>query len=234
MAEDKCRSKYVFIKTILDPSSAPVFPQGRSIVAEVLRREVGSCVVWAKHGQHDGDGCDHFHAVVRFADQTPWSWLRADLMNADPHSYSAPGRGWQRCVRYLLHLDNPDKVPIPRENLAFRGAISQDEVDMLIGRPRAALINDIRQGAPGRTTFQLVDWLCCERGHSPGEVAQMLRCIVAVNSYLGPIQYADQPIPGVQPLADPRLGDDPPGPPVDDPFGPPDDDLVPPPDLFDL
>lgn len=180
---DVLRSKYVFIKTILDP--------GRELAAELSKHHVDWSMVWAYHDNHD---TPHYHAVIRFASTEVWQWLRNWLMQPDhdPHSYSAPGRGWQRCVRYLLHLDSPDKLPIPRKNLSFTGAISGDEISMLLGRPRASLLADIRN-CPKRDTFALVDWLVNEKGHTPGEVAQMLRCITAVNSYLGPLSLLARP-----------------------------------------
>lgn len=189
------RSKYVFYKTVLDPA----------LTVDPWLRDwgVGWAHVWAKH-EHDevAQGSKpfcHYHGVIRFASTVSWQWFRDRLMRPDndPHSYSAPGRGWQRCVRYLLHLDSPDKPPIPRSNLSYSGEISEDEISMLLGRPRASLLSDIRN-APRMDTFSLVDWLVNEKGHTPGEVAQMLRCITAVNSYLGPLSLLSRPgdIPG--------------------------------------
>lgn len=200
MADERLRSKYVFIKTILAPDVL-LWPS-------IKQRDPDAALVWAKHDAHDGDDVEHYHAVIRFTTQADWSWLRRDLMKADPHSYSKAARAWQRCVRYLLHLDNPDKPPVPRANLGFVGGISVDEIEMLLGKPRGMLLHDIRT-AGQRNTFELVDWLVNERGYGPGEVCQMLRCIVAVNAYLGPIQAADfAPAPPVPALAGATVDDD--------------------------
>lgn len=180
MGKDATRSKYVFVKTQLDP---------KEILVPALREHSHDwAIVWAKH--EDDPKNVHFHAVIRFASTESWAWLRADLMNKDEHSYSAAARGWQRCVRYLLHLDSPDKPPIPRENLSWAGEISDDEISMLLGRPRAYLLHDLRS-APFHDTFRLVDWLVNERGHGPGEVTAMLNCIMAANKFLGPIASLD-------------------------------------------
>lgn len=176
MPKEATRSKYVFIKTIWNP--------GETIVPLLRDRCHDWAIVWAKH--QDDPLNVHYHAVIRFASTESWQWLRNSLMENDPHSYSAAARGWQRCVRYLLHLDSPDKPPIPRENLSYAGDISDDEVSMLLGRPRAYLLHDL-QTAPFRDTFRLVDWLINERGHGPGEVTAMLNCIMAANKFLGPL-----------------------------------------------
>ena len=68
---------------------------------------------------------------------------------------------------------------------------------MLLGGLARPCFADIRN-APKIDTFSLVDWLVNEKGHTPGEVAQMLRCITAVNQYLGPLSLLARPgdIPG--------------------------------------
>lgn len=184
MAESTTRSKYCFYKTQLDPA----------LTVDPWLRDwgIGWSHVWAKH-EHDPNNV-HYHGVIRFASTVSWQWLRNKLQEPqnDPHAYSAVGRGWQRCVRYLLHLDSPDKPPIPRANLSYSGDITEDEIAMLLGRPRASLLSDIRN-APHKDTFALVDWLVNEKGHTPGEVAQMLRCITAVNQFLGPLSLLARP-----------------------------------------
>lgn len=187
-AKDTTRSKYVFLKTILDPDDRR---DGAQCLLDVLAaNSTGWSIVWARHDHAEtsaaGSSPTHYHAVIRFASTESWSWLRSWLHDHDGHEYCAAGRGWQRCVRYLLHLDSPDKPVIPRSNLQYRGEITEDEISMLLGRPRASLLADIRL-APHKDTFGLVDWLVNERGHTPGEVAQMLRCIMEVNRYVGPI-----------------------------------------------
>lgn len=207
MASTSTRSKYVFYKTQLDPAT--------SVDPWLRDWGIGWAHVWAKH-EHDPKNV-HYHGVIRFAVPTSWQWFRDKIQEPgnDPHAYSAAGRGWQRCVRYLLHLDSPDKPPIPRCNLSYSGDISEDEIAMLLGRPRASLLSDIRN-APKKDTFGLVEWLVNEKGHSPGEVAQMLRCITAVNSYLGPLSLLSRPgdIPGAFPggarmVSSPVQDDDP-------------------------
>lgn len=196
--ESRLRSKYVFIKSILNPHD--------KWFADLKEHDHDVALVWARHDAHDGDDVEHFHAVIRFSGQMDWTWLRSQMMRDDPHSYSKPARSWQRCIRYLLHLDNPDKPPVPRENLGFAGGIGADEVEMLLGKPRGMLLTDIRN-AGRRSTFELVDWLVNERGHGPGEVAQMLRCIVAVNQFLGPLSNADG-VPAVPALSGATVDDD--------------------------
>lgn len=66
----------------------------------------------ATHPAHDSKPV-HQHLVLNFPSQMSCDFLRKKCMEADSHSYSAPCRSFRRCVRYLLHLDNPDKDTIP-------------------------------------------------------------------------------------------------------------------------
>lgn len=174
MSVRQLRSKYVVIKTYadaLDPSE----------VVEKIQKDYPDCaVVWARHPGKS----PHDHYVVRFAMAgTTWTNLRNWLMQRDPHSYSQVGRMWTRSVRYLLHLDNPEKEPIPRDNLMWAGEIDEDEIHVLLGAPRASLLGDLQHLPDGKTATDAVDWLVNERGHGPGEVAAMVRCLMAVAEY---------------------------------------------------
>lgn len=118
---DSLQSTMVNVKTVL-----PV---------EDVRRKVmslwPSCIFVA--ATHDEPGkVKHCHCVVRFEVPTRWNLLRQWLETHDPHNYSKPARSWRRSVRYLLHLDNPDKSRIPRAALVSDG-IDEDELEQLLG-----------------------------------------------------------------------------------------------------
>lgn len=177
MAEDLTRSRYVAIKTSLEAVPDPL-----AVVHRIASEWPEAAIVWANHPAESG-GHPHTHYMVRFPVQTSWGSLRKWLMNVDPHSYSAVGRSWTRAVRYLLHLDNPEKDFIPRDSLHWSG-IPDEEVEIILGAPRRPLLNDIRNPSAPKTPFGFVDWLVNERGHSPGEVASMLRCVLAASEYV--------------------------------------------------
>lgn len=176
------RSRYLAIKTSLE-----AVPDPGVLVRRILNEWPEAAVCWADHPAESG-GHPHTHYMVRFPVQTSWAkvrtWLQDPVSGMDPHSYCAVGRSWTRAVRYLLHLDNPDKDYIPRESFHFEGEIKREEIEILLGAPRKPLLEDIRSAHCPKTPFGFVDWLVNERGHSPGEVASMLRCVLAASEYV--------------------------------------------------
>lgn len=195
------RSKYLAIKTSLEAIPDP------SVVVDYIhkpRDEFGlgqpeAAVCWANHPAECG-GHPHTHYVVRFPSQVYWGAIRSKLKElGDDHAYSDVGRSWTRSVRYLLHLDNPEKEPIPRENFKFSG-LDVSEVEVLLGAPRASLLNDIRSAGAPRSPFDFVHWLVNERGHTPGEVASMIRCVLASSEYIARLaQFENLHNPQVDP-----------------------------------
>lgn len=137
-------------------------------------------VFWAVH---DEPGKElHFHMVVRFPSNVRWGRLRDYLTLKDKHHYSQPARAFNRSVRYLLHLDNAEKTPIPRENLKTTDNVDDSELSQILGAPRTCILNDIRH-LPSNETFTAFDYLVNTRGHSPNEVTQVLRCLMAINEW---------------------------------------------------
>lgn len=186
------RSKYLAIKTSLE-----AIPDPRRVVDWIRqpKKDGGlgqpeAAIVWANHPAESG-GHPHTHFIVRFPDQTYWGPIRSKLKDfGDDHAYSDVGRSWTRACRYLLHLDNPEKEPIPRENLQFEG-IDKSEIEVIFGAPRQSLLNDIRSAHAPRSPFGFVQWLVNERGHSPGEVASMIRCVLAASEYVARLAEID-------------------------------------------
>lgn len=188
------RSKYVAIKTSLEaiPNPEVVVNWIRTAKSDGGLGQPDAAVCWANHPAESG-GHPHTHYIVRFPEQVYWGSLRSWLQDPirDPHSYSDVGRSWTRSVRYLLHLDNPEKEPISRDNLKYVG-LDVSEIEVLLGAPRQSLLNDIQSVHAPRSTFRFVNWLVNERGHSPGEVASMIRCVLAASEYVARLSELEQ------------------------------------------
>lgn len=138
-------------------------------------------VFWAVHTEPGKE--DHFHMVVRFPGPVRWGRLRGRLKHQDEHHYSQPARAFARSVRYLLHLDNPEKTPIPRENLKTTPNVDQSELSLLLGAQKSSILYDL-QRLPALQTFRAFDYLVNDRGHSPNEVCQVLRCLGAIDDWI--------------------------------------------------
>lgn len=145
----------------------------------------GASCFWAVHDEAGKE--KHFHMVVRFPYTLRWAKLRNYLKKLDSHHYSQPARAFNRSVRYLLHLDNPEKEPIPREALCVTDNVDDSELAMMLGAPRVSILHDIRS-LPACETFRAFDYLVNERGHSPNEVAQVLRCLGTIADWIKRVQ----------------------------------------------
>lgn len=123
------------------------------------------------------DKVRHCHAVIRFELPTRWGVLRDWLKtNGDEHNYCKPARSWRRSVRYLLHMDNPEKARISRSALVWHG-IDDDELDQLLGSAKMRILDSLvsAQRLPLDQRFR---FLVEERGHLPSEVSAALRCLL--------------------------------------------------------
>lgn len=132
-------------------------------------------ILWARHDPPDGES--HFHFVVRFAASVVWNPLREWLQSpeVDPQSQSRVGRSFARACRYLLHLDNPEKHPVPRSALNFVG-ITEDEVSETVGGERAPILADIVRTA-NMAPSDAFEYLVTQRGHKPSECSSAIRLL---------------------------------------------------------
>lgn len=137
------------------------------------------CIVGAVH---DEEGkVRHCHVVIRFVGVTRWEKLAAWLHENDGHEYAEPAQSWRRSVRYLLHLDNPEKARIPREALVAE-RIDDSELSQLLGASKLPILESLvaAQSLPLHRRFE---FLVCERGHQPSEVSAALRCMMDLEKW---------------------------------------------------
>lgn len=164
------QGRMVNLKTVLDPDRVLEF---------VRKHYAGAAVVGALHDEP----CKvrHVHIVVRFVGVTRWSEFRGWLHENDGHEYAEPAQSWRRSVRYLLHLDNPEKAAIPREAL-FSENVDEMELSQLLGASKLPILESLvaAQALPLHRRFE---FLVCERGHQPSEVSAALRCMMDLEKW---------------------------------------------------
>lgn len=139
----------------------------------------GACIVGAVH---DEEGkVRHCHVVVRFVGVTRWAKLAQWLHERDGHEYAEPAQSWRRSVRYLLHLDNPEKALIPRDALVSEN-IDDSELSQLLGASKLPILESLiaAQSLPVHRRFE---FLVCERGHHPSEVSAAIRCMLDIEKW---------------------------------------------------
>lgn len=153
------------IKTVLPPES---------VVAFVASAWPDACVVWATHDEPGK--VRHAHFVVRWPAVVRWDRLATWLHEHDGHEYAAPAQSWRRSVRYLLHLDNPEKARIPRESLGSCN-IDESELAQLLTAQRLPILESLIL-ADAKPLHERFAFLVVERGHAPSEVSAALRCMM--------------------------------------------------------
>lgn len=126
---------------------------------------------------HDEPGhVQHAHYVARFPATIRWTALAQVLHDLDGHEYAAPAKSWRRSVRYLLHLDNPEKPRVPREALHVHN-LDESELSLLLGAAKLPILESLSL-AESLPLSERFAFLVCERGHMPSEVSAALRCIM--------------------------------------------------------
>lgn len=78
---------------------------------------------------------DHWHIAGSFASPVDCRFIRDSWMERDLHSYSDSGRSFNRCVRYLAHLDCPQKVHIEVSEVKHDGAWAEGEFESMMHLP---------------------------------------------------------------------------------------------------
>lgn len=163
---------YANIKTILPAQKVCDF---------VLAKEnwPDASVVWARHDAN----VTHWHIVIRFPSRCRWQSLADWLKHSsrDPHAYCRCARSWRRSVRYLLHLDSPEKPKVPWENLGFHG-IDESEIGELMSASKLPILESLilAQQIPLKKRFE---FLIIQRGHTPSEVSSALRCMMDLEKW---------------------------------------------------
>lgn len=135
-------------------------------------------VVWSKHPA-EGSTPVHFHGVVVFSSVVRWDKLRAWLMCHDPHSFSDSCRSVTRSIRYLLHLDNPEKVRVPVEDLHSYGFDADELSKNLHGFGRGSVLDYL----PAIIRMPVFDALqyCEQQGILFRDVSSALNCMYALD-----------------------------------------------------
>lgn len=169
------QSKLVHVRTVL-----PVMDVVH-LVREHYGDEPGLALAWATHDDDDDDGVPHCHVMIRFPGVRRWSWLREWLNARDPHNYSKPADSWRRGVRYLLHLDNPEKESVPRGNFDSWG-VDSDELAMLLAG-RSSLILPAIKEASALSPYDAFSFLVEKRGFRPSECTSALNLLQALERF---------------------------------------------------
>jgi len=100
----------------------------RSVIDGVLSMlKPDDAYAWVTHPA-EGETPEHYHLVAKMAKPTKLGKFRAFAMSLDPHSNSDNAKSPDGALRYLLHLDNPEKARIDQASLVVKNWKGYEEV----------------------------------------------------------------------------------------------------------
>ena len=166
MPDFPCQSRIVAIRSIL--------PAPR--IVDRIKSEVPEAqIAWAVH---DHGVTPHCHVMVRFPSVRRWQWLFDWMRDNDPHNRCVPGDSWRRGVRYLLHLDNPEKPPVQRSAFASYNVDEDDVAQLLAGR--SSLLLPALREALSMSPYDAFSFLVEKRGFKPHECTSAINLLAAL------------------------------------------------------
>lgn len=158
-------------------------------------------VAWMEHPA-EGETPVHYHLCGSFTSPVRLSEALAHLVRLDPHCYIKPCRNFRASVRYLAHLDNPEKVQLSPESITLAGDWEGVNLLRLFERKGASaslaqLVDYLKEyldTLPSAAAFDRVRfalWLD-QQGYSSTKAFSMLRTMGLSWSDLYPVAVASR------------------------------------------
>lgn len=94
--------------------------EGMEEVMKACLEKPAARVAWMEHPA-EGDTPVHYHLAGSFMNPVRLSDALAKLCAIDPHCYIKPCRNFRASVRYLAHLDNPEKTQLTPGDITLCG-----------------------------------------------------------------------------------------------------------------
>ena len=148
-----------------------------------LRERNCDRLAWSEHPA-EGNKPLHYHFVARWSSTVDCIALR-DLCNRmDTHSHVDKCGRFVNMVRYLRHLDSPEKTPIPAESAHYEG-FPEDELQVVTqsGRDSLALVQMIADLPHGSSPVDALR-VCIGAGYRPSEVSGVTRALFDLRNLL--------------------------------------------------
>lgn len=123
------QSKGFVLKTVSRPAL--------DLALSFVRGVAGSRWAYALH-EPAPPKVPHWHLVALFVDRVFWQSCSRQVHALDTCASDDTCRKPRRAVRYLLHLDSPEKHPVPRDSLVTGGDWGPDELEDWLDSSSAA------------------------------------------------------------------------------------------------
>ena len=94
--------------------------EGIDMIQTACLEKPNARLAWVEHPA-EGDTPVHYHLACSFPSPVRLREALERLCVLDPHCYIKPCRNFRASVRYLAHLDNPEKHPIDPSGIILAG-----------------------------------------------------------------------------------------------------------------
>lgn len=93
---------------------------------DIIRQQERCSYAYIYHDSDDTDNCRHIHVCIDYVNPRSWT----TIFNTYVGAHIEPCKYWNKALRYLLHLDNPDKKQYDVSEV--RCSYSREQFELLI------------------------------------------------------------------------------------------------------
>lgn len=148
-----------------------------------MRDKGCDALAWSEHPA-EGDKPVHFHICARWSRTVDFLPLRKKVNGMDTHSHCDRVGRWQNMVRYLRHLDSPDKPFIPPEKAHYEGFSECDLAAVTKENGTAVSLVEMIAELPHGTNPVEALKVCIHAGFRPSEVSGATRALYDLQQLL--------------------------------------------------
>lgn len=148
-----------------------------------LREKDCSRLAWSEHPA-EGDKPAHYHFCARWESTVDVLALRKLVNDLDKHSHVDKVGRWPSMVRYLRHLDNPEKAQIPPDAAHYEGFPETElEAATAAASDQLALVTMIAEMPHGTNPVEALR-IALRAGFRPSEVSGVTRALYDLRNLL--------------------------------------------------
>lgn len=158
-------------------------PAARDLALEWCRDHECDRLAWAEHPA-EGDKPVHYHVTARWGRTVDVLALRKLVNEADNHSHVDRVNRWPNMVRYLRHLDQPEKAVISPDKAHYEGFTEVElEAATKENGTAVALVEMIAELPHGTNPVEALK-VCIHAGFRPSEVSGVTRALYDLRNLL--------------------------------------------------
>lgn len=129
----------------------------------------------------EGSTPEHYHLLIKWDTPREWTAHARELERLDPHAHEEVPRSARACIRYMLHLDNPDKIAVDRSALE-PGNWDRGQIETFLSdtNPMLQLVEYVQEHLRTSTIFEIARDLL-DLGYKPGQITNAQRMLYSIS-----------------------------------------------------